>query len=177
MNKADVGKRNFILVEIDENIAVNVTAKRLKKVVEGYVTAKGEAVEGLGGGFRFCKLGRTLFDEHGEINQDVPFTDLARYVYLIETGGPAPSRPRKDCPLIGVHEGRAVYLLYNGVLGDKRPAGGNVLTHAVLDALPAHPSGEGHQRVVYGEACRLSASTLARLNVAFRQTPYALREG
>ena len=27
----------------------------------------------------------------------------------------------KDCPLLGIHGGRAVYLLYNGVLGDKRP--------------------------------------------------------
>jgi adenine-specific DNA-methyltransferase len=34
-----------------------------------------------------------------------------------------------------VHEGRAFYLLFNGILGDRRPAGGNVLTSAVLDAL------------------------------------------
>ena len=34
-----------------------------------------------------------------------------------------------------------MYLLYNGVLGDKRPAGGNVLTRAVLAALPPHPDG------------------------------------
>ena len=87
------------------------------------------------------------------------------------------TRPRKDNPLLGVHEGRAVYLLYNGVLGDKRPAGGNVLTHAVLDGLPPHPAGKGAPRVVYGEACRLSGPTLERLNVTFRQTPYALREG
>jgi adenine-specific DNA-methyltransferase len=90
---------------------------------------------------------------------------------------PAPTRPRTGNPLLGVHEGRAVYLLYNGVLGDKRPAGGNVLTHSVLDALPPHPDGPDAARVVYGEACRLSESTLNRLNIAFRQTPYALREG
>ena len=90
---------------------------------------------GLGSGFRFCRLGKTLFDEHGEINKDVPFTDLARYVYLIETGVPVPTKPRKDHPLLGVHGGRAIYLLYNGVLGDKRPAGGNVLTHAVLEGV------------------------------------------
>lgn len=130
----------------------------------------------LGGGFRYCRLGKTLFDERGEINADVPFTDLARYVYLVETGLPAPTRPRKDNPLLGSHEGRAIYLLYNGVLGDKRPAGGNVLTHAVLDALPPHPVGPDALRVVYGEACRLGDATLARLNVTFRQTPYALRE-
>lgn len=176
-NKADGGNRKFVLVEIDENIAENVTARRLRRVIEGHTSGRGVDIEGLGGGFRFCRLGKTLFDEHGEINQDVPFTDLARYVYLIETGLPAPTRPRRDNPLLGIHEGRAVYLLYNGVLGDKRPAGGNVLTHAVLDSLGSHPVGVGLPRVIYGEACRLSEATLARLNITFRQTPYALREG
>ena len=67
------------------------------------------------------------------MNGDVPFADLP-CVFLLETGVPSAKRPRKDCPLLGVHRGRAVYLLYNGVLGDKRPAGGNVLTGAVLAA-------------------------------------------
>ena len=35
-------------------------------------------------------------------------------------------------PLLGVHEGRGIYLLFNGILGDKRPASGNVLTNEVL---------------------------------------------
>jgi adenine-specific DNA-methyltransferase len=176
MNIGDGGRRRFICIEMDAAIAENVTAKRLRKVVQGY-DAEGNRVEPLGSGFRFCRLGKTLFDKHGEINEEVPFTDLARYVYLIETGMPAPTRPRCDNPLLGVHEGRAVYLLYNGVLGDRRPAGGNVLTHAVLDALPPHPTGTESPRVIYGEACRLSEATLQRLNVTFRQTPYALREG
>lgn len=176
MNRASGGERTFIVVEIDDNIARNVTAQRLRKVIGGYTSTNGEAVEGLGSGFRFCRLGKTLFDEHGEINHDVPFTDLARYVYLIETGVPVPARPRKDSPLLGVHEGRAVYLLYNGVLGDKRPGGGNVLTHAVLHMLGSHPAGGGLPRVIYGEACRLGDATLQRHNVTFRQTPYALRE-
>jgi adenine-specific DNA-methyltransferase len=105
----------------------------------------------------------------------VPFTDLARYVYLIETGVPVPRRPRRDCPLLGVHRGQAIYLLYNGVLGDRRPAGGNVLTARVLAELPVHPDGQG-SRIIYGEACRLSAKTLARENVSFKQIPYSLRE-
>jgi hypothetical protein len=77
--------------------------------------------------------------------------------------------------LLGVHRGRAVYLLYNGVLGDKRPAGGNVLTRTVLDGLPAHPDGDG-PRVIYGEACRLGEATLNREGVTFRHVPYSLRE-
>ena len=32
-----------------------------------------------------------------------------------------------DSPLLGIQDGRAQALLYNGILGDKRPGGGNVL--------------------------------------------------
>ena len=41
----------------------------------------------------------------------------------------------------------AYYLLFNGILGDKRPASGNVLTSAVLDALLAL-----HARTAHPEA-------------------------
>ncbi|MEZ6043493.1 MAG: site-specific DNA-methyltransferase [Planctomycetaceae bacterium] len=174
-NKLDGGTRRCVLVEVLPQVAGAVTRQRLKRVCEGYESTSGIAIEGLGSGFRYCKLGRTLLDEFGDINGDVPFTDLARYVYLLETGVPVPKRPKKDCPLLGVHQGRAIYLLYNGVLGDRRPAGGNVLTNSVLAGLPPHPEGKG-SRVIFGEATRLSESTLARENIVFRQIPYSLRE-
>lgn len=176
LNKEDGGQRRCVLVEIHPEIARDVTRERLAHACGGYTDADGNDVAGLGSGFHFCHLGKTLLDEHGNINGDVPFADLARYVYLLETGVPAPKRPKKNCPLLGVHRGRAVYLLYNGVLGDRRPASGNVLTSRVLAALPPHPESDG-PRVVYGEACRLSDATLARRNVTFRQIPYSLREG
>jgi hypothetical protein len=116
-----------------------------------------------------------LLDENGNVNGNVPFADLARFVFLLETGVPIPTRPRKDSPLLGTYRGRAIYLLYNGVLGDRRPAGGNVLTRAVLAELPPHPD-EAGPRVVFGEACRLTETTLAREGITFRQIPYALRE-
>ncbi|MBX3423388.1 MAG: site-specific DNA-methyltransferase [Pirellulaceae bacterium] len=174
-NKLDGGTRRCVLVEVLPQVASPVTRQRLQRVCEGYEGSSGVTVDGLGSGFRYCKLGRTLLDEFGDINGEVPFTDLARYVYLLETGVPVPKRPKKDCPLLGVHQGRAIYLLYNGVLGDRRPAGGNVLTNSVLAGLPPHPEGKG-SRVIFGEATRLSESTLARENIVFRQIPYSLRE-
>lgn len=182
-----------MLVELDPGIATSVTRQRLERVSGGYTDAKGNPVQGLGSGFRYCRLGRTLLDEQGNLNGEVPFADLARYVYLLETGLPVPKRPRCDCPLLGVHRGRAVYLLYNGVLGDRRPKGGNVLTRAVLNSLPPHPEYDGSPkpseratgsearrtsgpRVIFGEACRLSDATLEREAITFRQVPYALKE-
>jgi hypothetical protein len=39
---------------------------------------------------------------------------------------------KANSPLLGVHEGVAVYLLYNGILKDKSADDGNVLTAPVL---------------------------------------------
>ncbi len=72
----------------------------------------------------------------------------------------------------------AYYLLFNGILGDKRPASGNVLTRAVLDALlqlhtsTPHP---GASLVVYGEANRLGPETLARAHITFKHIPYDVK--
>ena len=103
---------------------------------QGYTNAKGEPVAGLGGGFRYCKLGESLFDEHGKIRDTVSFTDLARHVYFSETGEPLPHDSVANTPLIGVHHGMGIYLLYNGILRDHSEDGGNVLTRAVLAQLP-----------------------------------------
>lgn len=73
--------------------------------------------------------------------------------------------------MIGVHDEIAVYLLYNGVLGDKTPQGGNALTRAVLDGLPPHDG----PRVVYGTSCRVGLARLREEKVIFRQIPYELR--
>jgi hypothetical protein len=168
-NKADGGSRRFICIEMDEAICRDVTAKRIRKAVEGYGDTPG-----LGGGFRFCKLGNPLFDEAGNVGGEVRFPDLAAHVFFTETGSPIPARAAGKTPLLGVHQGKAVYLLFNGVLGDRRPAGGNVLTHDVAQALPPNPAVIG-PRVVYGEACQLGPKSLENYGITFRQIPFELK--
>ncbi len=169
LNAADGGKRRFVCVEMDAGISEKVTAERLRRVIDGY-----KKKPGLGGGFRFCKLGNPLFDESGTIHADLKFADLAAHVFFTETGTPLPKRSNGRSPLLGVHQGKAVYLLFNGILGDKRPDGGNVLTHGVAQGLSEHPDGNG-PRVVYGEACRLGAKSLEKYCITFRQVPYELQ--
>ncbi|TSE34566.1 DNA methylase [Tepidimonas fonticaldi] len=169
-NAEDGGNRRFILVEMDANIAQNVTAERVRRVAQGYTNAKGQAVEGLGGGFQFCRLStEPLFDANGQIRSDVSFAQLAEFVWFAETG--TGYTGQADSPLLGVHEGRAIYLLYNGILKDKSVAGGNVLTGAVLDVLPPFAG----PKVIYAAACRLGGARLAREGITFKQTPYALQ--
>ena len=177
LNHHDGGTRQFVLVEMDRAIAREVTRERLQRVGEGYkCTRPGggeETVEGLGGGFRYCTLGATLFDEMGRINPEVTFADLARHVWFAETREPLLGQIRGDTPLLGTHRDTAYYLLYNGVLKDRRPGGGNVLTRAVLESLPAHDG----RRVVYGVGCRLGADRLRAAGVVFRHIPYEVEGG
>jgi len=166
LNKVDGGNRQFILVEMDENICQTVTAERLKRVIVGYGDRPG-----LGGGFRYCKLAEPLFAEDGNIRDVVSFSDLAAHVFFTETGAPVPPRVTGKSPLLGAHGGKAIYLLFNGVFGDKTPNGGNVLTTDVLRKLPLHDG----PKVVYGEGCRLGQTTLRRADIVFKQVPYQLK--
>ncbi|MCP5332645.1 MAG: site-specific DNA-methyltransferase [Pseudomonadales bacterium] len=194
-NAEDGGNRRFILVEMDDAIARNVTAERVRRVAQGYSNAKGEPVPGLGGGFQFCRLSaEPLFDADGQIRRDVSFAQLAEFVWFAETGtswmpsfrggGAEPgiqsspasldSRLRGNdgidsSPLLGVYEGRAIYLLYNGILKDRSIDGGNVLTGPLYDLLPPFAG----PKVIYAAANRMG-SRAAREGITFKQTPYAL---
>jgi len=191
-NAADGGNRRFILVEMDDNICRNITAQRLSRVVAGY-----GSIPALGGGFRFCELGEPLHDDRGNIRPTVRFPDLARHVYFTETGEPLqippnPPLPKEGAitspplqkgdsggfevllsPLLGIHNGTAVYLLYNGILKDKSPDGGNVLTRALLALLPEHNG----PKVIYGTACKIGPDQRRREGIVFKQLPYKLRTG
>ena len=131
----------------------------------------------IGGGFRFCELGEPLFDEGGKIRETVRFADLARHVYFTDTGEPLPrERVSAKSPLLGVHQGRAVCLLFNGILKDKSPGGGNALTQETLSILRAACAGQGVGRLaVYGTSQRLSAARLKREAITFKQIPYSIR--
>ena len=188
--------RRWIGIEMGEHAATHCLP-RLQKVIDGEQGGVSKAVAWQGGGgFRFLKLGAPVFDESGRIHPDVRFATLAAYVWQQETGeafDAATSKP--GTPYLGTHHVAesqpgdaagtppaptrrpqfACYLLFNGVLGDKRPAGGNVLTRDVLAGLLAL-----HERfapvdtplVVYGESVRVGPARLAAARVTFRQIPY-----
>lgn len=163
--------RHWIGIEMGEQARTHCQP-RLRKVVEGEQSGISVAVGWKGGGgFRFFKLGPTVFDENDQIRHDIPYAHLAAHVWFIETGEPRRTRAKDETPFLGIHEGTAYYLLYNGILGDKRVHGGNVLTLKLLSELPAHDG----PKVIYGEATRLSEERLASLGVVFKQIPYELK--
>lgn len=173
LNKQDGGNRRFILVEVEEEIARDVTAERLRRVIDGYDKGGNpeKPVEGLGGGFRFCHLGVPLFDEFGDIADAVAFPDLAAHIFFADTGVPIPHRAQSE--FLGVHQGRAVYLLFDeGNREVPQEAAGNVLTPDRLARLPDPPEGFDGVRVVYAEGCTVSSDRLRAAGVVFKQIPY-----
>ena len=159
LNQEDSGSRKFILVEMSD-YANFITAERVRRVMHKHGS----------GGFRYYRLGYPLFDEYGNVFGKVSFADLAKHVYFSETGSPLLGDADLSTPLIGERDGRAIYLLYNGILKDKNPKNGNVLTREVLNMLPLFDGA----KVVYGTGCRLSAATLHRERITFKQIPYEL---
>ncbi|MGH8146685.1 MAG: site-specific DNA-methyltransferase [Rhodanobacteraceae bacterium] len=66
LNAEDGGTRRFILVssteatedQPDKNLCRDICAERVRRVLGGYTNAKGEQVEGLGGGFAYLRARR-----------------------------------------------------------------------------------------------------------------------
>jgi len=169
--------RCCIGVEMGDHAITNCQP-RLKMVVDGEQGGISEAQNWQGGsGFRFYRLGANAFDEDGRICSDIRFPVLAAHVWFSETN--APWSGTGDSPALGIHNGIGYALLYNGILGDKRPDGGNVLTSLTLklirDGLSKIDKNFAGSIVVYGESSRMGDARLKRENVIFKQTPYDVK--
>jgi adenine-specific DNA-methyltransferase len=200
--------RRWIGIEMGEHAATHCLPRLEKVVAgEPGGISQAVGWQG-GGGFRFARLGAPVFDAQGCIHPEVRFATLAAFVWQQETGTAfEPANGQAGTPWLGTHSvfdscsrlpdapevaispeiappepvlrsRTAYYLLFNGILGDKRPASGNVLTRAVLDALLQLHASTPHPEaplVVYGEACRLGPETLARVRVTFKHIPYDVK--
>jgi adenine-specific DNA-methyltransferase len=179
--------RRYIGVEMGEQAKTHCVV-RLKKVIDGEQGGISKAVGWKGGGgFRFFTLGDAVFDSERRIKKDITFENLAAHIYFTETKRPMPKR-KKNSTFLGIHEGTAYALLYNGILGDKSVDGGNVLTHKTLNhiindigaaqvatAKKNKAELEYSQLVIYGEATRLTQISLVSNNIIFKQTPYDIK--
>lgn len=167
LNKEDGGNRKFILVEMEKNIAKNITAERVKRVAKGYAykTGKGKQVKvaGLGGGFEYVELGAPLFDKDGMISKAVNFEDMARYVYFTETRTNLEKKNIKG-NYLGEFGSSHYFLLFNGI-------GKNVLNRKFAQEIKKIAG----RKVVYADKCLLDEEVLEKYQVIFKQIPYAVK--
>ena len=166
-------RRRWIGVEMG-NQAHSHCVPRLKKVIDGEKGGISEAVEWKGGGgFAFYRLGAEVFAPDGTIAPGIKFAPLAAHIWFAETG--MPMADEATTPFLGAHDGIGIALLYNGILGDKSVAGGNVLTRTTLGIIRDAAEGFDGPLVVYGEASRIGPEALKREGITFKQTPYDVK--
>ena len=154
LNQATGGKRKFIMVEMEDDVAKKITAERTKQVI------KQRAFED---GFEFCELTKPLFDQDGHIEETCDFKQLATYLYFTETQTNIdPSKIKGN--FIGELQGTEYYLIY-------KAKGVNVLNRALLKKLKKG----ANAKVVYADRCTLDDSTLEEHGVVFKQIPYEVK--
>ncbi len=172
--------RKYIGIELGEHARTHCQP-RLVQVIDGDQGGVSKKRNWLGGGgFRFCKLSSRVFDQYGCLNPEIEFPTLAAHIWYLETKQPFDREQMNALrtPLLGKHEGVSYYLLFNGILGDRRPQGGNVLTSKILQDLPEIEQHlekmkvEESSVVVYGESTRLGQARLQQAGVQFKQIPY-----
>lgn len=78
LNAKDGGNRQFIGIEMMD-YAENITAERIRRVINGY-GSKAETQKGTGGGFSFYTIGETLFDSDGNLNNQADLISIREYI-------------------------------------------------------------------------------------------------
>lgn len=153
LNKADGGSRQFVLVEMEDEIAKKITAERVRKAIKKY---------GYKDGFEYCELQKPLFNEKGQINEKCSYEELATYIYFTETHTNIVKKTIK-APLVGESNGTSYYLLYTG-------KNKNDLTREALTKLKI--SGPA---VIYADRCLVDEDELASKGITFKQIPYEIK--
>lgn len=157
VNKQDGGHRKFILVEMGD-YAENITAERVRRVINGYGEGN-KAVEGTGGGFSFYELGDALLI-NGMLNPNAAEEKIRAYVYYTETRCALPAASENEKYLLGVHENHAYYFYYEA---DRM----TTLNRAFLQTIQTRAEGY----LIYADSNTLSAEDMARFHITFKKIP------
>lgn len=174
LNKEDGGSRKFILVEC-EDYADNVTAERVRRVINGVPEASDETLqEGLGGSFTFCELGDEINIESLLKGDNLPdYEALARYVFYTATGKTLDDvgNARADY-FIGETDLCRVHLIYQPDRDFLR-SNESALNADMVDRITESNTG-GKQCLVFASAKFMGQRELTKKKIDFCQLPYAI---
>ncbi len=157
MNKADGGKRKFILIEMMD-YADSITAERVKRVINGYGSGK-KAIEGTGGNFSYYELGEPLMV--GDVlNEDVGVEKIREYVYFTDTKSRLPAPHPEEPYYMGIHASTAYYFYY-----EKQAV--TTLNREFLHTVQT----KADAYVIYADLCTLSNAELEKYHITFKKIP------
>ena len=169
LNKQDGGNRKFILVEM-EDYAENITAERVRRVINGYGEGK-NAVEGTGGSFSYYELGEPIFTDDQNLNESVGVEKMREYIWYSETRVPycrngvhTVSTGNAQSYLLGNHDGTDYYFYYE-------PDRITTLSHDTLNIVER----KADTYVVYADQCVIDKEWLNNHHIIFKKIPRDIR--
>ena len=154
LNKNSIGKRQFILVEM-EDYAETITAERVRRVMQGYGNK-----EGTGGSFDYYVLGEQLSDESGNLNPAVSTDKIRQYIWFTETKGTAVPAQNAEPYRLGIHESTAYYFCYDSEAT-------TMLDYDLLGTIQT----QAEQYIIYADSCTLSDEYLQQKHIIFKKIP------
>ena len=177
LNKEDGGNRRFIMVEC-EDYADDITAERVRRVINGVPGARDKALrEGLGGSFTYCTLGAPIGIEGMLTGEALPsYTSLAAYLLHTASGisvRAAELEAQNEDGLIYTEGTTDYYLLYKpdkewlcsdeGMLGLERAR-----------RIEAVNRDKGRRAIVFGPGKYMGQNHLQDMSITFCQLPYQM---
>ena len=158
LNKEDGGCRRFVLIEMGD-YAKDVTAERVKRVIDGYGEGN-NAVPGICGGFSYYELGETLFDEEGNLRSTISVDKIREYIFYTETRSPLNRQRGHNSYLLDTVNNTAFYFYY-------KPNEVTVLDYETLNIV-TEPA---ESYVIYADICTLSQEFMLKNNIVFKKIP------
>jgi len=154
LNKEDEGNRKFILIEMEDKVAKDITTERIKRAIKKY---------DYNDGFEYCELDKPLFNEEGQIEEECEFEQLATYIYFTETNTNL-DKKMINKHFIGEYNEIEYYLLF-------KEKGKNILNKDFLKKV----SKDKKNKVIYADKCLIDDKILERHNIQFKQIPYEVK--
>ena len=176
LNREDGGNRKFILIEC-EDYADNITAERVRRVINGVDSARDEALRrGLGGSFAYCELGEPI-DEEGMLSGETlpSYETLANYIAYVATGSALDVVTLREDFFFGETEAIRFYLIYEPNL-EFLESDAAALDGKRAERIAARCKTAGKKAFVYAAHKFISQKDLTPMGITFCQLPYGIHQ-
>ena len=141
----------FTKVKIESNNG-NIAITGEKKYAGKY--------EGLGGSFDFYELGKPLFHEDGNINEEISEDKIREYIYFSEVNQSLPEDTTDMQYFLGKYKETAYYFIYEK---DKM----TTLDYDTLSQIET----KAEKYIMYADSCLLTREFMQKNNIVFKKIP------
>ena len=143
-----------------EDYANDITAERVKRVMQGYGESD-KKVKGLGGEFDYYQLGKPIFKDDKNLNEEIGEDKIREYIYYTETKQHL-SRKREEEQkyFLDIFNETGYYFYYEK---DK-------LTSLDIETLSIVIE-KSEQYIIYADHCLLDPDYMLENNIIFKKIP------